>query len=58
MAATGNGRLLMDRLLQGIKATGVCGVHLEMHRTNHGAFAFYSKLGFKGACVHCAHAQI
>ena len=36
----------MTRLLATMKDKGVKGVHLEMHRSNKGALAFYTKLGF------------
>lgn len=42
----GVGRRLMERLLDELAAQGVTGVHLEMDAANHGAGAFYSRLGF------------
>lgn len=43
----GNGRVLINTLLASLKSHGVKGVHLEMHRSNVGALAFYTKLGFQ-----------
>jgi GNAT superfamily N-acetyltransferase len=43
----GLGRRLIETLLDALAARGVKGVHLEMDAANHGAGAFYSRLGFR-----------
>ncbi len=42
----GYGRALMAALVDGLRAAGVGGVHLEMLKTNTGARRFYDRLGF------------
>ncbi|MBO3737125.1 GNAT family N-acetyltransferase [Actinoplanes flavus] len=43
----GMGRGLMSAFLEGLRAAGVPGVHLGMAAENHGAYAFYRRLGFQ-----------
>ncbi|MBB4749566.1 ribosomal protein S18 acetylase RimI-like enzyme [Actinoplanes lobatus] len=43
----GMGRGLMAAFLDGLRAAGVTGVHLGMAAENHGAYAFYRRLGFE-----------
>ena len=42
----GQGRGLMAAFLDGLRAAGVARVHLGMAAENHGAYAFYRRLGF------------
>ncbi|BBH67047.1 hypothetical protein ACTI_37320 [Actinoplanes sp. OR16] len=42
----GLGRRLMTAFLDGLRAAGVPRVHLGMAPENHGAYAFYKRLGF------------
>jgi ribosomal protein S18 acetylase RimI-like enzyme len=42
----GHGRGLMAAFVDGLRAAGVTGVHLGMAADNHGAYAFYRRLGF------------
>ncbi|WP_229075294.1 GNAT family N-acetyltransferase [Actinoplanes sp. DH11] len=42
----GLGRALMAAFLDGLRAAGVPRVHLGMAPENHGAYAFYHRLGF------------
>ncbi|HWS33777.1 MAG TPA: GNAT family N-acetyltransferase [Actinoplanes sp.] len=42
----GQGRKLMAAFLNGLQAAGVPRVHLGMAAENHGAYAFYQRLGF------------
>jgi ribosomal protein S18 acetylase RimI-like enzyme len=42
----GNGRRLMETLLETLRRRGSLGVHLALAATNLGAFRFYRKLGF------------
>ncbi|GIF12019.1 GNAT family N-acetyltransferase [Actinoplanes teichomyceticus] len=43
----GQGRALMAAFLAGLRAAGVSGVHLGMAPDNHGARAFYRRMGFR-----------
>ncbi|BCY06731.1 N-acetyltransferase [Actinoplanes sp. L3-i22] len=43
----GQGRGLMAAFLAGLRAAGVHRVHLGMAPSNHGAYAFYQRLGFR-----------
>ncbi|MEG2274859.1 MAG: GNAT family N-acetyltransferase [Clostridia bacterium] len=45
--AKGGGRQLINTLLTHLKAQGVAGIHLSVSLSNHGAIAFYERLGFK-----------
>ncbi|GAA4962543.1 GNAT family N-acetyltransferase [Actinoplanes utahensis] len=42
----GQGKGLMRAFLDGLRAAGVLRVHLGMAAENHGAYAFYRRLGF------------
>jgi ribosomal protein S18 acetylase RimI-like enzyme len=42
----GAGRMLVETLLDALRAAGVPGVHLEVDPRNTGALAFYPRLGF------------
>jgi ribosomal protein S18 acetylase RimI-like enzyme len=43
----GNGKRMMQRLLETLKAQGSKAVYLGMHPDNHRAFHFYQKMGFQ-----------
>ncbi|MEV6348603.1 GNAT family N-acetyltransferase [Actinoplanes sp. NPDC051851] len=47
----GQGRALMTAFLDGLRAVGVPRVHLGMAPENHGAYAFYRRLGFRDIAV-------
>ncbi len=47
----GLGRALMAAFLAGLRAAGVSHVHLGMAPENHGAHAFYHRLGFRDLTV-------
>jgi ribosomal protein S18 acetylase RimI-like enzyme len=47
----GLGRQLMTAFLDGLRAAGVSRVHLGMAPENHGAYAFYQKVGFHDIVV-------
>jgi ribosomal protein S18 acetylase RimI-like enzyme len=47
----GQGRGLMAAFLDGLRAAGVPRVHLGMAPDNHGAYAFYQRLGFRDLVV-------
>ncbi|MEU4421629.1 GNAT family N-acetyltransferase [Actinoplanes sp. NPDC024001] len=47
----GQGRGLMAAFLGGLRAAGVPRVHLGMAPQNHGAYAFYQRLGFRDLTV-------
>lgn len=43
----GYGRALMTEFVAALRARGVPGLHLSMNPANHGARAFYDRLGFR-----------
>jgi ribosomal-protein-alanine N-acetyltransferase len=45
----GLGRLLAERMLEALRATGAGRVYLEVRHDNAGAIALYRKLGFRDA---------
>ncbi|GAA1629055.1 GNAT family N-acetyltransferase [Actinoplanes couchii] len=53
----GQGRALMAAFLNGLRAAGVPRVHLGMAADNHGAHAFYQRLGFHDLPVEVTGAR-